>query len=65
MPENTLVNHINQTANQDYQKTLAVSLVSSLGLEGAFHTCQSNGWDGVLKWVIVLQKTGEHQTSGV
>ena len=65
MQEDPLVNQINQTGNLDYQRRLAVSLVSSLGIEGAFHTCQSNGWDGVLKWVIVLQENGVHQTSGV
>ncbi len=63
MSEDPLVNQIDQTGNQDYQKKLAISLVSSLGTEGAIHACQANTWDGVLKWVIALGESGEGDTS--
>ena len=59
MSEDPLVNQIDQTGNQDYQRKLAISLVSSLGTEGAIHACHANSWDGVLKWVIALRETGE------
>ena len=41
MSEDRLVNQIDQTDNQDYQRNLAISLVSSLGTEGAIHVCQN------------------------
>ena len=62
MSEDLLVNQIDQTGNQDYQRKLAISLVSSLGTEGAIHACQANTWDGVLKWVIALRETGQDDT---
>ncbi len=62
MSEDPLVNQIDQTGNQDYQRKLAISLVSSLGTEGAIHACQANTWDGVLKWVIALRETGQGDT---
>ncbi len=62
MTEDPPVNQIDQTGNQDYQRKLAVSLVSSLGTEGAIHACQANSWDGVLKWVIALRETGQGDT---
>ena len=62
MSEDPLVNQIDQTGNQDYQRKLAISLVSSLGTEGAIHACQANSWDGVLKWVIALRETGQDDT---
>ncbi len=63
MSEDPLVNQIDQTGNQDYQRKLAISLVSSLGTEGAIHACQANSWVGVLKWVIALGEAGEGDTS--
>ncbi len=44
---------------QDYQRKLAISLISSLGVDGANHACQVNGWDGVLNWVMALGDIGE------
>ena len=35
-----------------HQEKLAVSLVDSLGVEGAIHACQANSWDGVLEYVL-------------
>lgn len=32
-----------------HQEKLAVSLIQSLGIEGAIHACQANSWDGVLE----------------
>ncbi len=60
--DHPLVNQIDQTGNQDCQRKLAISLVSSLGTEGAIHACQANSWDGVLKWVIALRETGQGDT---
>jgi hypothetical protein len=36
---------------RNHQEKLAVSLVDSLGIEGAIHACQANSWDGVLQYV--------------
>ncbi len=63
MSEDPLVNQIDQTGNQDYQRKLAISLVSSLGAEGAIHVCQANSWEGVLKWVSALKETDEGDAS--
>lgn len=35
-----------------HQEKLAVSLIQSLGIEGAIHACQANSWDGVLEYVL-------------
>ncbi len=35
------------------QEKLAVSLVQSLGIEGAIHACRANSWDGVLEYVLL------------
>ncbi len=37
---------------RSHQEKLAVSLVQSLGIEGAIHACQANSWDGVLEYVL-------------
>jgi hypothetical protein len=37
---------------RNHQEKLAVSLVDSLGIEGAIHACQANSWDGVLQYVL-------------
>ncbi len=42
---------------RSHQEKLAVSLVQSLGLEGAVHACQANSWDGVLAYVLSLRGT--------
>ena len=34
------------------QARLALSLVDSLGLDGAIFACRANGWDGVLDILI-------------
>ena len=59
MPENPQISSADQTDDQDHEKRLAISLVACLGFEGAIHTCQTNAWDEVLKWVIALRETGE------
>jgi hypothetical protein len=38
-----------------HQEKLAISLIQSLGIEGAIHACQANSWDGVLKCVLLLR----------
>ena len=40
---------------RSHQEKLAVSLIQSLGIEGAIHACQANSWDGVLKCVLLLR----------
>ncbi len=45
--------------DHDYQRKLAISLISSLGVDGANHACQANGWDGVLNWIMALGEIGE------
>ncbi len=42
-------------AARSHQEKLAVSLIQSLGIEGAIHACQANSWDGVLKCVLLLR----------
>ena len=62
MSNNPAVSQFDQIEEQDHQKRLAISLVSSLGTEGAIHACQANTWDGVLKWVIALRETDQGDT---
>ncbi len=38
--------------NPNCQRTLAESLVATLGHEGAVHVCHANTWDGVLAYVL-------------
>ena len=38
-----------------HQEKLAVSLIQSLGIEGAIHACRANSWDGVLEYVLSLR----------
>ncbi len=40
---------------RSHQEKLAVSLVQSLGIEGAIHACQANSWDGVLEHVLSIR----------
>ena len=39
---------------RSHQETLAVSLIESLGFEGAMHACRANSWDGVLRYVMSI-----------
>ncbi len=43
---------------RSHQETLAVSLIESLGFEGAIHACRANSWDGVLRYVISFNGAG-------
>ena len=40
---------------RSHQEKLALSLVQSLGFEGAIHACRANSWDGVLQYVLSLR----------
>ncbi|MEE8500562.1 MAG: hypothetical protein V3S27_08300 [Kiloniellales bacterium] len=40
---------------RSHQEKLALSLVQSLGIEGAIHACRANSWDGVLQYVLSLR----------
>jgi hypothetical protein len=44
---------------RSHQEKLAVSLIQSLGFDGAVHACRANSWDGVLQWVISFRGAGE------
>ncbi len=44
---------------RSHQETLALSLVESLGFEGAIHACRANSWDGVLRYVMSLHGADE------
>ncbi len=37
---------------RSHQEELAVSLIESLGFEGAIHACRANSWDRVLHYVM-------------
>ncbi len=41
-----------ESEQRSNQETLAVSLIESLGFEGAIHACRANSWDGVLRYVM-------------
>ncbi len=43
---------------RNHQETLAVSLIESLGFEGAMHACRANSWDGVLRYVMSFHGAG-------
>lgn len=48
--------------NRNCQRTLAESLIATLGREGAAHVCHANTWDGVLAYV--LSDKGAQQSRG-
>ncbi len=45
--------------NRNCQRTLAESLVATLGHEGAAHVCHANTWNGVLAYVLSDRDAGE------
>ncbi len=47
--------HERADSNFGYQRKLALSLIDTVGYEGAIRFCQSNAWDGVLSSVMGLQ----------
>ncbi len=47
-----------ESEQRSHQETLAVSLIESLGFEGAIHACRANSWDGVLRYVMSLHGAG-------
>ncbi len=53
-----LTNGNGEPEQRSHQETLAVSLIESLGLEGAIHACRANSWDGVLRYVMSLHGAG-------
>lgn len=48
--------------NTDYQRRLARSLVTTMDVHEAIHVCQENGWEGVLRFVIALQRADERRS---
>ena len=48
--------------NTDYQARLARSLLASMDVHEAIHVCQENGWEGVLRFVIALQRSDERHS---
>ena len=45
--------------NTHYQRRLAKSLMASMEAHEAIGVCQENGWEGVLRFVLALQRTGD------
>ncbi len=39
-----------------YQRRLALSLIGSVGYDGAVRYCRNNSWDGVLRAVLALPR---------
>ncbi len=48
-----------ESEQRSHQETLAVSLIESLGFEGAIHACRANSWDGVLRYVMSFNGADE------
>ena len=38
--------------NRSYQARLAMSLIATLGQDGAVRACRENCWDGVLSYLL-------------
>ncbi len=55
MTRTNLTNGSGGPEERSHQEKLALSLVQSLGIEGAVHACQANSWDGVLEYVLSLR----------
>jgi len=45
--------------NTHYQRRLAKSLMASMEAHEAIHVCQENGWEGVLGFVLALQRSAD------
>ncbi len=41
-----------ESEERSHQEELEVSLIESLGFEGAIHACRAKSWDGVLRYVM-------------
>ncbi len=39
-----------------YQRRLALSLIGSVGYDGAARYCRNNSWDGVLRAILALPR---------
>lgn len=42
--------------NHSYQAKLALSLIATLGVDGAIRACQENCWHGVLDYLLPADK---------
>jgi hypothetical protein len=47
------------------QARLALTLIDSLGLDGAIFACRANGWDGVLDLLVGGGREGRGPTTPV
>ena len=45
--------------NTHYQQRLAKSLMASMEAHEAINVCQENGWEGVLRFVLALQRSAD------
>ena len=45
-------------SDEAYQRRLALSLIDSVGFDAAMRYCRNNSWDGVLRAVQALRRTG-------
>ncbi len=48
-----------ESEERSHQEKLALSLIQSLGFDGAIHACQANSWDGVLRCILSFRGAGE------
>jgi len=62
MQQNTSDSTARPGDNSDYQRRLAKSIVKSMDVHEAIHVCQENGWEGVLRFVIALQRSDERRS---
>ena len=42
-----------------FQRRLALSLIGSVGYDGAVRYCRNNAWDGVLRAILELPRDGD------
>ena len=45
--------------NTHYQRRLAESLVANMGSHEAIQLCRENGWEGVLRVIVALQRAAD------
>ncbi len=54
-----LTDRSGESEERSQQEKLALSLIESLGFDGAIHACQANSWDDVLRCILSFRGAGE------
>ena len=54
---NDASHRIDMKRNETYQRSLANSLIASLGMDDAIDACRRNCWDGVLEILLRMDRT--------